>query len=129
MMLMSLVCSGCMTVGGGQKQVDWPVVCNEIDGATAVATDYQALTEPHSKEHEALAQVIKHGNQASQVACAVADVDQADKRAKVQTLLNKGLKVASDLIEDISDPKKKRQVQLAMILVKMGLRRAGFQLE
>jgi len=125
MMLTVLACSGCMTTGA----VDWPRVCNEIDGATAVATDYQALTEPASREHEALGQVIKYGSQASQVACAVAEVDESGKRARVQALLNEGLRVADDLIESISDPKKKRQAQLAFIVIKIGLRRAGFQLE
>ncbi len=116
---------GCTTTG----TVDWPRVCNEIDGATAVATDYQALTEPQSKEHEALGQVIKYGNQASQVACAVADVDQADKRARVTALLNEGLRIADELIDDLADEERKRQAQLALIVIRMGLRRAGFQLE
>jgi len=126
LILSLLTSSGCMTTAGGVRQVDWPVVCNELDGAEAIARDFRGLAGIGSDQYEALDEVCTYLDEAGTLACAVADAD--DKHARVQALLKEGLRIAVRLIDDIEDEDDKRNARLAVIIIKAGLRRAGFKL-
>ncbi|KKN74260.1 hypothetical protein LCGC14_0391990 [marine sediment metagenome] len=114
---------GCSASGG----IDWPVVHAELSEAAAVARDFRALAGVGSEEYDALNKVVEYTEEARDVAGAVALGE--DRKARVEALLKEGIRIATRLIDDISDPEKKRRAQLALIVLKMSLRRAGFRLE
>jgi len=126
MMLTVLACSGCISVGG-VRQVDWPRVCDDLKNAESVARDFRGLTKLGSDEYKALQLVVEYVDEASTLACSLAE--DASRQARVQSLLREGLRIAERLIDELDDEEKKRQAKLAVIIIKVGLRRAGFQLE
>lgn len=126
MMLIVLTCSGCMTVGG-VKQVNWPQVCDELKNTESVARDFRGLAGIGSDQYKALDEVVTYIDEAGTLACSLAE--GADRQARVQALLREGLRIAERMIDKLDDQERKRQAQLALIVVKMGLRRAGFQIE